>query len=303
MVADRKKRHPLQRSTVLEEASHRYIPSNMEPVGPMPASIPMPDGSTGTLGSLMVGEDDDLSQTFVGSAGTQQFAVRVIGPLRDASMRQRFATERTAIERLITHPHNYLIDCRFVHDHEQRVLIGTLPLPLASLDGCGPMPAADVRGHASQLAEALGHLHGLGFIHRNLLPEHCLLCGERHVRLSGFDSVSLTPQARTLAGTPEYMAPEIILGKEYDRRVDFWSLGCLVHEILTGRSPFAHPEGSTRDLVKAIVHSKIEIADHEHVGAQEKAFLLSLLMRDPTRRLGAAPNGHAAVLEHEWFDS
>ena len=89
----------------------------MEPVGPMPASIPMPDGSTGTLGSLMVGEDDDLSQTFVGSAGTQQFAVRVIGPLRDASMRQRFATERTAIERLITHPHNYLIDCLFVHDH------------------------------------------------------------------------------------------------------------------------------------------------------------------------------------------
>ena len=165
------------------------------------------------------------------------------------------------------------------------------------------MPAADVRGHASQLAEALGHLHGLGFIHRNLLPEHCLLCGERHVRLSGFDSVSLTPQARTLAGTPEFMAPEIILGKEYDRRVDFWSLGCLVHEILTGRSPFAHPEGSTPDLVKAIVHSKIEIADHEHVGAQEKAFLLSLLMRDPTRRLGAAPNGHAAVLEHEWFDS
>ena len=105
----------------------------------------------------------------------------------------------------------------------------------------------------------------------------------------------------SLIGTPEYMAPEVLLGNEICETCDWWSFGCLVTELLVGTTPFFEPNHGVQDLVRKILYAPISLPEHAHVGEAEVAFIAALLDRDPSTRLGARPGGHTAVLAHPWF--
>ena len=99
---------------------------------------------------------------------------------------------------------------------------------------------------ATQLAEVLGYLHGLGIVHRDLKPDNVLLTDTLDVKLGDFGAaVRLTRRrlavclADPLEGTPDYLAPEQIKGEAGGIRSDLYSWGIMVHELLTGAAPFA----------------------------------------------------------------
>jgi serine/threonine-protein kinase len=124
----------------------------------------------------------------------------------------------------------------------------------------GPLPIVECARIAGEVAEALGHAHALGVIHRDVKPGNILLLGGHAViadfgiarAMSAAGLTTVTETALTL-GTPAYMSPEQVAGEgELDGRSDLYSLGCVFYEMLTGRPPFV--EASARTVLAAHVN-------------------------------------------------
>ncbi len=98
------------------------------------------------------------------------------------------------------------------------------------------------RFYAAEITLALSHLHKNGIVYRDLKPENVLLDISGHLWLTDFGLSKMgimgNKKVFTFCGTPEYLAPEIIQGKGYTKAVDWWSLGLLLFEMLSGRHPF-----------------------------------------------------------------
>ncbi len=100
-------------------------------------------------------------------------------------------------------------------------------------------------------------------------------------------------------GTPEYLAPELLLGQGYTKTVDWWTLGVLLYEMLTGLPPFY--DENTNEMYRKILSEPLHFPSEDIVPPQAKSLLTKLLDRDPARRLGS--NGAAEIKGHYFFNS
>jgi serine/threonine-protein kinase len=110
---------------------------------------------------------------------------------------------------------------------------------------------------ARDIASGLAAAHARGVVHRDIKPGNVLLAGPRLAKITDFGLARIEGATRSTAtagaaGTPAYMSPEQAQGLPTDHRTDIWSLGCVMYEMLTGRSPFATSSGQVD--VFAIVH-------------------------------------------------
>ena len=100
--------------------------------------------------------------------------------------------------------------------------------------------------YAIELILGLEFLHKNNMIYRDLKPENILIDSRGHIKLTDFGLSKILEdeedKAFTLCGTPQYLAPEVLLRQGYDKMVDWWSLGCVMYEMLVGRLPFARNE-------------------------------------------------------------
>lgn len=156
------------------------------------------------------------------------------------------------------------------------------------------------RFYTAELLLALGHCHDNGIIYRDLKPENVLLDSHGHVKLGDFglakDNIRHPYKgARSRVGTPEYMAPEILQQFGHGFCVDYWGLGMLLYEMMTGLPPWYTTD--RQKLFKRLNSAPLDIPSYFSTPAS--TFVFSLLQRDPRRRLGV--RGQRSVQNHVFF--
>lgn len=155
--------------------------------------------------------------------------------------------------------------------------------------------------YSSQMILALEHLHRHDIVYRDLKPENVLITESGYIKITDFGLSRMNVKkndAKSICGTPEYLAPEIIMKLGYGKAVDWWTLGSIIYEMLVGIPPFY--TNNRQELFEKIKF--VSPKYHSFLSAEVKNLLEGLLKKDPTKRLGYA-KGAEELKEHAWFKS
>lgn len=159
-----------------------------------------------------------------------------------------------------------------------------------------PNPVA--KFYAAEVTLALEYLHSHNIIYRDLKPENILLDKNGHIKITDFGFAKEVPDVTwTLCGTPDYIAPEVVTTKPYNKSVDWWSLGILIYEMLTGYTPFY--DQTPMKTYENILLGHVRYPSYLHPDAVD--LLQKLITKDLTRRLGNLQGGSSDVKSHPWF--
>ncbi|KZP01332.1 hypothetical protein CALVIDRAFT_532947 [Calocera viscosa TUFC12733] len=155
--------------------------------------------------------------------------------------------------------------------------------------------------YASEVLLALEYFHANGIIYRDLKLDNILLTLDGHVKVADYglckEEMWYGETTSTFCGTPEFMAPEILLEQRYGRAVDWWAFGVLTYEMLLGQSPF---RGDDEDeIFDAILED--EPLYPITMPRDAVSILQKLLTRDPARRLGSGANDAEDIKKHPFF--
>uniref|UniRef100_A0A1A8UAE1 non-specific serine/threonine protein kinase n=1 Tax=Nothobranchius furzeri TaxID=105023 RepID=A0A1A8UAE1_NOTFU len=157
------------------------------------------------------------------------------------------------------------------------------------------------RFYGAQIVLTFEYLHSLDLIYRDLKPENIMLNSQGHVKLTDFglckESIHDGTVTHTFCGTIEYMAPEILMRSGHNRAVDWWSLGALMYDMLTGAPPFTGE--NRKKTIDKILKCKLSLPPY--LTQEARDLLKRLLKRNASSRLGAGPGDAAEVQAHPFF--
>lgn len=188
--------------------------------------------------------------------------------------------------------------------------------------------------YSACIVDVFEYLHSRKIVYRDLKPENVLIDKQGYIKLADFGfAKKIVGKTYTLCGTPEYLAPEVVLGKGHDKGVDYWGVGILIYEMLAGISPFADEYGEDQILIcKNIVSGKPDynkldrairdtesqpnsgstyvISQQSPLGKNEpringrrpvEDLLRRILVKLPHQRLGCLKNRAADIKQHPFY--
>ena len=142
------------------------------------------------------------------------------------------------------------------------------------------------------------YLHSKNIIYRDLKPENILINKNGYLKLTDFGFAKIVEgRTYTLCGTPEYLAPEVLLNKGHGKPVDWWTLGVLLYEMLVGIDPFNDDE--PMGIYKKILKGKVKFPSNFNNYAQ--SLIKHLLKIDLSERYGNLKKGVLDIKEHKFF--
>ncbi|CAM0911534.1 unnamed protein product [Alopecurus aequalis] len=155
----------------------------------------------------------------------------------------------------------------------------------------GAFPEAVIRKYTKQILHGLEYLHSNGIIHRDIKGANILVDNKGCIKLADFGASKqvekLATAAKTMKGTPYWMAPEVIVGSGHDFSADIWSVGCTVIEMVTGKTPW-NQEIQEVSLLYYVGSTKSHPPIPEHLSPEAKNFLLKCLQKEPELRSSAS---------------
>ena len=236
---------------------------------------------------------------------TKLYAMKV---LSKPNIVKRKQIEHTRTERrilgVINHP--FIVKLHYAFQNEEKLYFildyaagGELFFHLSRMK---KFPEHYVQFYSAEITLALEELHSKGVIYRDLKPENILFDAEGHVKLADFglakeNITEATEGAHSLCGTPEYLSPEVLNRMGHGHAVDWWNLGMVTYEMLTGLPPWY-----TQD--KDVLFERLKKAPLKfpsHVSTTASSFIQKLLNRDPQERLGS--KGAQEVKNNPFFDT
>ncbi|KAJ2588655.1 Serine/threonine-protein kinase Sgk2 [Coemansia sp. RSA 1804] len=252
---------------------------------------------------------------------------------------RRVMSERKVLERTVKHPFLVGLQCAFQTKEKLFFCLdyvngGELFFHLQRERRFGENRA---RFYAAEITSALAYLHGMDVVYRDLKPENCLLDADGHVKIVDFGlakevgpvvwrtegsalySVEEGGKTGTFCGTPEYLAPEVLLRQRYGKEVDWYCLGAVLYEMLTGLPPFYDQDSST--MYHRILNEEFRFPTalppaapsngtlnpgsgnvaSNVIGRYAQDFVYQLMQRDPKARLGNGVFGTENVKRHLFF--
>lgn len=247
---------------------------------------------TGTFGRVQLVRD---------KASSSFFALKVmrIPDVIRLKQQQHVQNEKEVLQE-VTHP--FLVqllwtshDARFLYMLMEFVPGGEL---FTYLRNRGRFSGSAGVFYSAEIVCAIEYLHSKSIVYRDLKPENILLDRDGHIKLTDFGfAKKLVDRTWTLCGTPEYLAPEVIQSKGHGTAVDWWALGILIFEMLSGFPPFF--DDNPFGIYQKILAGKIDFP--RHLDFTVKDLIRKLLVVDRTRRLGNMKNGADDIKRHRWF--
>ncbi|KAJ4460683.1 putative cAMP-dependent protein kinase type 1 [Paratrimastix pyriformis] len=230
------------------------------------------------------------------------FAMKILRKTTVCQLRQaqHIRNERRLLLQYANHPrivHLYgtMQDAEHLYMIQEYVAGGEI---FSHLRKKGNFQVPTARYYAAQIVLVLEHLHANNVVYRDLKPENLLLDANGQLKITDFGFAKEVPDVTfTLCGTPEYLAPEIILNSGHSKAVDWWALGILIYEMIFGFPPF-FDDNPFRTYEKIV---QLRLPFPRTIDPAAKDLIKKLLKKDKTERLGCLHGGTADVKNHPFF--
>ncbi|CAI5708946.1 unnamed protein product [Peronospora destructor] len=246
------------------------------------------------------------------------YAIKIITKIgMDDNMRRNAKIERDML-REVRHP--FVASLLFAFQNEDKVYMGMEfynggdlrhHLTMSQKDELKLTPGR-IKFYAAELVAGLAHLHSLDIIYRDLKPENILVQKDGHIVLVDFGLSTYAREegdkkAHSLAGSPEYISPEVLVAANpkkgeapatYDMTCDWWSLGILIFEMYIGRTPFKDDNKAImyRNIAEGFLYIPPELPE------DVQSLLAGLIERDSSKRLGANEAVPFSIMKHPFFE-
>jgi serine/threonine protein kinase len=205
-----------------------------------------------------------------------------------------------SILRTIHHPFlvnlvGYTQDDRYLYLGLEFIAGGEL---FTYLRNIGRLETPHAKYYSAQISLMFEYMHSLNIIYRDLKPENLLINPDGYLKLTDFGFAKVVEgRTYTLCGTPEYLAPEILLNKGHGKPVDWWTLGVIIYEMLAGIDPFA--DDDPMSIYQKILKGKIKFP--RNFDKNGKSLVKHLLVADLTKRFGNLKNKASDIKNHRFF--
>lgn len=211
-------------------------------------------------------------------------------------------TERSVLEK-VNHP--YIVRLKYAFQNAKKLYFVLEYCPggelFYHLSRAGRFDEPRAMFYAACSVLAIEHLHSLNIVYRDLKPENVLVDSQGFAKITDFglskENIIDNRSAHSFCGTPEYLAPEVLSRRGHGKAVDWWSLGALIYEMLTGLPPFYSRE--REKMFQNIMYSELKFPSY--ISATARQLLQALFQREPEQRLGGGPRDSEEVKEHPWF--